>query len=324
MLPAGWETRVNSAGRTYYVDHNTQTNTWDDPRLPPLPAKWERRLTSGGKPYFVDHNTKTTTWDDPTPKPLDADTGVDQGPSLPSGWEKRITSSGEEYFVDHNTKTTTWDDPRLKPLDTTTSCLMCRISPKNGQFDFCGLQCRLNARRFAPLLLPIHRGHATFTMVESKFQESWKAGATCPSVKSVYRVVESSASIDSYYQYRNKHGNECFRYHGTNRSCLLGDDGHTTLCTSSLCSPCSIIKTSFKVSLAKPGGAFGQGIYTSSASNKSANYTKSGIMFLVKVVLGKVHNVTGFAQVTSCPTGSQSVVFDRMDGKLNDTRLRRF
>jgi len=42
-------------------------------------------------------------------------------------------------------------------------------------------------------------------------------------------------------------------------------------------------------------------------------------MFLTKVVLGKVHNVTGFAQVKSCPVGRQSVVFDRMNGKLNET-----
>jgi len=198
MLPAGWEARVNSAGRTYYVDHNTQTNTWDDPRLPPLPARWERRLTSSGKEHFVDHNTRTTTRDDPKPKPLDTDTGVDQGPSLPSGWEKCFTSSGEEYFVDHNTETITWEDPMPKLLDTNTSCLMCRIRPKNSQFGFCGLECRLNARKLAPLLLAIHRGHATFTMVESKFQQSWKAGTPCPSVKRVYRVVESSESIDSY------------------------------------------------------------------------------------------------------------------------------
>jgi len=91
------------------------------------------------------------------------------------------------------------------------------------------------------------------------------------------------------------------------------------LCTSSFCSACSIIKTSFKVRLANPGGYFGQGIYTSSASNKSATYTKSGIIFLAKVALGKVYNATGFAQVTSCPTGSQSVVFDNMNGKMNET-----
>ena len=37
--------------------------------------------------------------------------------------------------------------------------------------------------------------------VENKFRQSWKAGTPCPNVKSVYRVVESSDSIDSYYGY---------------------------------------------------------------------------------------------------------------------------
>ncbi|PRP81875.1 NEDD4-like E3 ubiquitin-protein ligase WWP1-like [Planoprotostelium fungivorum] len=31
----------------------------------PLPAGWEKRLDNKGRVYFVDHNTKTTTWDDP-------------------------------------------------------------------------------------------------------------------------------------------------------------------------------------------------------------------------------------------------------------------
>ena len=42
---------------------------------------------------------------------------------------------------------------------------------------------------------------------------------------------------------------------------------------------------------------------------RSASYSKSGIMFLAKVVLGKAHNVTAFAQVKSCPVGKQSVSF---------------
>jgi hypothetical protein len=31
-LPAGWEQRWNSEGRIFFVDHNTQTTTWNDPR----------------------------------------------------------------------------------------------------------------------------------------------------------------------------------------------------------------------------------------------------------------------------------------------------
>lgn len=90
-----------------------------------LPAGWEQRFTPEGRPYFVDHNTRTTTWVDPRRQQLlrviGPGTGnlstqpqtVSQLGPLPSGWEMRLTSTARVYFVDHNTKTTTWDDPRL-------------------------------------------------------------------------------------------------------------------------------------------------------------------------------------------------------------------
>jgi hypothetical protein len=77
------------------------------------------------------------------------------------------------------------------------------------------------------------------------------------------------------------------------------------------------------VSLANPGGAFGQGIYTSSAANKSASYSPNGIMFLNKVVLGNAYRVGQFAEVRSCPPGYNSVVFDRNNGNLNETIVYR-
>ena len=33
-LPSGWEIRLTSTARVYFVDHNTKLTTWDDPRLP--------------------------------------------------------------------------------------------------------------------------------------------------------------------------------------------------------------------------------------------------------------------------------------------------
>lgn len=98
-----------------------------------LPSGWEQRYTPEGRPYFVDHNTRTTTWLDPRRVQQNKRTGATQltpgqaanqlaiakqqtfnalGP-LPSGWEMRITNTGRIYFVDHNAKITTWDDPRL-------------------------------------------------------------------------------------------------------------------------------------------------------------------------------------------------------------------
>jgi len=90
-----------------------------------LPAGWEERYTPEGRPYYVDHNTRTTTWVDPRRQTIIRVMGpngqgaalqpqtISQLGPLPSGWEMRLTSTARVYFVDHNTKTTTWDDPRL-------------------------------------------------------------------------------------------------------------------------------------------------------------------------------------------------------------------
>jgi len=154
-------------------------------------------------------------------------------------------------------------------------------------------------------------------MVENKFKKSWQAGQNCPAVKKVYKVVENHNFLVPYDKYLKQYGNEVFRYHGTGRSCKLGDDGQTTLCTSSSCAVCSILKTSFQVRLAAPGGWFGQGVYSSSASSMSAGYSRgSGAMFLTKVVLGNLCNVTQL--MNACPHGYQSVEYDK-NGPLNET-----
>uniref|UniRef100_A0A672IP91 E3 ubiquitin-protein ligase n=1 Tax=Salarias fasciatus TaxID=181472 RepID=A0A672IP91_SALFA len=96
-----------------------------------LPAGWEVRSAPNGRPFFIDHNTKTTTWEDPRLKipvhmrrtaSLDPN---DLGP-LPPGWEERVHSDGRIFYIDHSvrlcflcfslsdTKTTQWDDPRLQ------------------------------------------------------------------------------------------------------------------------------------------------------------------------------------------------------------------
>jgi len=54
---------------------------------------------------------------------------------------------------------------------------------------------------------------------------------------------------------RERIHNEAFRYHGTTRNCNLGLAGNTRICESSSCPLCSILKTSFKTSLASPTGA---------------------------------------------------------------------
>ncbi|XP_031314027.1 NEDD4-like E3 ubiquitin-protein ligase WWP2 isoform X2 [Camelus dromedarius] len=77
----------------------------DHDPLGPLPSGWEKRQDNG-RVYYVNHNTRTTQWEDPRTQ------GMIQEPALPPGWEMKYTSEGVRYFVDHNTRTTTFKDPR--------------------------------------------------------------------------------------------------------------------------------------------------------------------------------------------------------------------
>lgn len=109
----------NSGNQGVQVVNTSATTTG----LGELPSGWEQRVTPEGRPYYVDHNTRTTTWVDPRRQQYIRMYGpkastiqqqpVSQLGPLPSGWEMRLTNTARVYFVDHNTKTTTWDDPRL-------------------------------------------------------------------------------------------------------------------------------------------------------------------------------------------------------------------
>lgn len=89
------------------------------PEFGSLPQGWEVRSAPNGRPFFIDHNTKTTTWDDPrlrVPVRMRRTASLDPndlGP-LPPGWEERIHSDGRIFYIDHKTKTTQWEDPRLQ------------------------------------------------------------------------------------------------------------------------------------------------------------------------------------------------------------------
>uniref|UniRef100_A0A8C9N294 E3 ubiquitin-protein ligase n=1 Tax=Serinus canaria TaxID=9135 RepID=A0A8C9N294_SERCA len=70
-----------------------------------LPFLLEKRQDNG-RVYYVNHNTRTTQWEDPRTQ------GMIQEPPLPPGWEMKYTNESVRYFVDHNTRTTTFKDPR--------------------------------------------------------------------------------------------------------------------------------------------------------------------------------------------------------------------
>ncbi|XP_040279830.1 membrane-associated guanylate kinase, WW and PDZ domain-containing protein 3 isoform X3 [Bufo bufo] len=79
--------------------------------LEPLPKNWEMAYTDAGMIYFIDHNTKTTTWLDPrlckkAKAPEDCDDG-----ELPYGWEKIEDPQYGTYYVDHINQKTQFENP---------------------------------------------------------------------------------------------------------------------------------------------------------------------------------------------------------------------
>ncbi|KAG1949118.1 membrane-associated guanylate kinase, WW and PDZ domain-containing protein [Pimephales promelas] len=113
--------------------------------LGPLPDNWETAFTENGEMYFIDHNTKTTSWIDPRcqDKPLkpledcEDDEGVhteelDADLELPPGWEKIDDPVYGVYYVDHIHRKTQYENPllearRQKQLDA-------QQSPEGGRY----------------------------------------------------------------------------------------------------------------------------------------------------------------------------------------------
>ncbi|XP_009960365.1 PREDICTED: membrane-associated guanylate kinase, WW and PDZ domain-containing protein 3, partial [Leptosomus discolor] len=82
-----------------------------DETLEPLPKNWEMAYTDTGMIYFIDHNTKTTTWLDPrlckkAKAPEDCEDG-----ELPYGWEKIEDPQYGTYYVDHINQKTQFENP---------------------------------------------------------------------------------------------------------------------------------------------------------------------------------------------------------------------
>lgn len=108
-LPAGWEKRIDKYGRTFYIDHNSQTTTWTRPPSGISSRELEQRQTALFDQQRRAHEQRTlpnVSQDATTP----VQTSNDYGP-LPYGWESRIAPNGQYYYVDHNTQTTTWVHP---------------------------------------------------------------------------------------------------------------------------------------------------------------------------------------------------------------------
>ncbi|KAA1474713.1 ADP-ribosylation [Dentipellis sp. KUC8613] len=227
------------------------------------------------------------------------------------------------------------------------ACKVCKCKnryhdSKTGvTHDYCGRTCaqkdkgNRNTTSNCPGIEELPQGNRHFESVAHQFYASWRHPTPCPSVQKIYSITTKASAVSAYKDYRTRlecighfvsqnrsEGNEERRWHGTKRTCFLGDPGHTKMCNDSACHLCNIICTSFDMShigSSHGGGRFGRGLYTSSTSSKSdtpytrnegqATSSRYKAMLLTKVAVGKGYKSrVDMRGITSPPNGYHSVL----------------
>ncbi|KAJ6561846.1 hypothetical protein B0H19DRAFT_1142766 [Mycena capillaripes] len=168
----------------------------------------------------------------------------------------------------------------------------------------------------------------TYTQLERHFQDAWThPKKPKPQVHAIFEIVLTEESLVAFLRYRAlveisrvpRHANEQLLFHGTNRSCMIGDEKtRTQLCKIAGCLLCAVIRNSFDV--AKCGKRhkfrrFGTGIYTTACSSKADDYF-TGVpdspfraVLVNRVVVGNpLTRKYNAEEITELPFGYHSVV----------------
>ncbi|XP_069382845.1 membrane-associated guanylate kinase, WW and PDZ domain-containing protein 3a isoform X5 [Paralichthys olivaceus] len=122
---AEWRKSVPSYNQSAAAMDMRVWNTQDESQEP-LPKNWEMAYTETGMVYFIDHNSKTTTWLDPRlAKKAKPPEKCEEG-ELPYGWEKIEDPQYGTYYVDHINQKTQFENPvmeakRKLSVDTPTA-----------------------------------------------------------------------------------------------------------------------------------------------------------------------------------------------------------
>uniref|UniRef100_A0A8C7RFM9 Membrane-associated guanylate kinase, WW and PDZ domain-containing protein 3 n=1 Tax=Oncorhynchus mykiss TaxID=8022 RepID=A0A8C7RFM9_ONCMY len=112
---ASWRKAVPSYTQSSSaMDFRTWSSLPRDDSLEPLPLNWEMAYTETGMVYFIDHNSKTTTWLDPRlAKKAKPPEKCEDG-ELPYGWEEIEDPQYGTYYVDHINQRTQFENPVLE------------------------------------------------------------------------------------------------------------------------------------------------------------------------------------------------------------------
>ena len=96
-------------------------------------------------------------------------------------------------------------------------CISCRASPWNGTLVMCR-PCHDGALRVAPTIIGVPEDHEFYkcgkltasrslaretdrSTVAQQFERAWRHSTTCPKVRAVYKIVNTTAILDNYERY---------------------------------------------------------------------------------------------------------------------------
>ncbi|CAG2053360.1 unnamed protein product [Timema podura] len=96
----------------YHAGDSTDTLRSD---LGPLPPNWEKAYTERGEVYFIDHNSGTSHWLDPRLSKFQKKSLEEcLDDELPYGWEKIEDPHYGTYYIDHVNRKTQYENPVIQ------------------------------------------------------------------------------------------------------------------------------------------------------------------------------------------------------------------
>ncbi|XP_046369213.1 transcriptional coactivator YAP1-like isoform X1 [Haliotis rufescens] len=104
-LPPGWDIAKTSIGQRYFLNHLSQTTTWQDPR---------KSVSTNNLNKQQQQQQQQQSGQPPQPpsSPSQSQQTIDSTP-LPQGWERAYTAEGEVYYINHLSRTTSWFHPNI-------------------------------------------------------------------------------------------------------------------------------------------------------------------------------------------------------------------
>ncbi|XP_067134043.1 membrane-associated guanylate kinase, WW and PDZ domain-containing protein 1-like isoform X4 [Centruroides vittatus] len=104
-----WSARRNSGN----LNKNEDVSPLSD--LGPLPDNWEKAYTPNGEVYFIDHNSGTSQWLDPRMARIQKKAIEEcDDDELPFGWERIDDPHYGTYYIDHVNRKTQYENPVLQ------------------------------------------------------------------------------------------------------------------------------------------------------------------------------------------------------------------